>query len=163
MKKKKRVIFILLFCLLVILGCIAVLCANQKVSRSIMRYCDKREEAKFEVRLEDFTDFEWDHVILYKSPVTLQEIREITGVQYNREPDLQSGMLFVKENKVVYEEVFETDFESPYIFVIYPDADLNSEIKVRSFARDEAVFRGEKIRYEGENRYVFKPVESIYP
>jgi len=68
-------------------------------------------------------------------------------------------MIFLKDNKVVYEETFVTDFESPYIFIIYPYKNINSEIKVNKIERENAMFIGEKIKYNDENRYILKPIQ----
>lgn len=69
-------------------------------------------------------------------------------------------MIFVKNGKVVYEEEFETDFESVSPFMIYPYADINSEFKINSFSIEDAVFISEKIRYDNENRYILKPLSG---
>ncbi len=51
-------------------------------------------------------------------------------------------MIFVKENKIIYEKYFETDFESSYKVVIYPYEDINSGNK---FFKDKAMFKVERI------------------
>ncbi len=158
MKKKYILITVITSCLIII-GTVLILSKTQKVSNKIMSYYNKKEETTFEVRLSDFTAFDWDNVIIYKSPVTKIELNEITGISYTKELDLQSGMIFVKDNKVVCEEAFITDFESPYIFIIYPYDDINSEIKVNKIEKENAIFKGEKIKYNNENRYVLKPIK----
>ncbi len=68
-------------------------------------------------------------------------------------------MIFVKDNKIVYEEYFKTDFASPYKFIIYPYEDINSSSKIQQFSIDEAIFKVEKIKYKNENRYTLKPIK----
>ena len=84
---------------------------------------------------------------------------EDVGIDYKNELDLQSGMIFVKDKKIVYEEYFETDFESPYKFIIYPYEDINSNNKIQKFSTDEAIFKVERINYKNENRYILKPTK----
>lgn len=156
MKKKYILITVITICLITI-GTVLILGRTQKVSHKIMSYYDKKEETTFEVKLSDFTAFDWDNVIIYKSPVTNKELNEITGINYTKDLDLQSGMIFVKDNEIVCEETFITDFESPYSFIIYPYDDINSERKVNKIEKENAIFNGEKIKYNNENRYVLKP------
>lgn len=141
-------------------GCAVIGGINQSVSDKIADYCDKSEETQFEIRLSDFTDFEWDYVVIYDLPVTAKEISEYAGINYTNEPDLQSGMIFVKDNEIVFEEVFKTDFESPYPFVIKPYADMNSELNINKISIDDAVFVCEEIiyAYSDKNRYLLKPL-----
>lgn len=160
---KKKIVFIcIIFICFFSVGLAIILNMNNKsVSQDIIDYYNNHKDLTFQLKLTDFTDFEWDHVIIYKNPVTEKDIYEITGIDYHQNIDLQSGMIFIKDKEIVYEEVFQTDFESPYVFVIYPDTDVNSKIKVHQFSREQAVFQGEKIIYDNENRYVFKPITSI--
>lgn len=156
--KKKIMILVIIVCLMIV-GIIIVFHKDKKVSNKIMKYYNTKEETTFEIKLSDFTNFEWDSVIIYRNPTTKKDIKEITGIPYEKELDLQSGMIFIKDSKVVYEEVFKTDFESPYIFIIYPYEDKNSETKINQFEKDKAIFKGEKIKYHNKNRYVLKPIK----
>ena len=151
-------IFVVVIFIFIIVAMILMLHRNQKISSKIRSVYNKTEQTIFEVKLSDFTDFEWDNVIIYTYPITQKELSKITGINYTKEPDLQSGMIFLKNKQIVYEEVFENDFESPSCFIIYPFEDINSDNKVKNFLKDEAVFRGEKIYYNGENRYILKPL-----
>lgn len=157
---KRKTVFVLaaIFCIS-LAGCAALDGSNQSVSEKITEYCDKIDESQFEIRLSDFTDFEWDYVIIYDQPVTAQDISDYAGINYEKILDLQSGMIFIKDNEIVFEEYFKTDFESPYPFVIKPYADIDSELNINKISIHDAVFIGEKIRYNNENRYILKPNE----
>ena len=67
-------------------------------------------------------------------------------------------MIFIKDNKIVYEEVFKSNYEEPDKFRIIPYQDVNYNIKVNKFKKEEAIFVGEKINFNGENRYILKPL-----
>ena len=158
---KRKIVFILALAVIVCIcltGCVALDSSNQSVSEKITDYCEKSGESQFEIRLSDFTTFEWDYVIIYDLPVTAKEVSEYAGINYEKALDLQSGMIFIKGNEIVFEEYFKTDFESPYPFVIKPYADIDSKLNINKISMDDAVFLGETIRYNNENRYLLKPL-----
>ena len=111
------------------------------------------------MKLSDYTKFEWDNVIIYKNTISNKELSEFLGIDYKKGLDLKSGMIFIKDNKIVYEEYFKTDFESPYKFVIYPYEDINSKNKINKFTKEKSVFKVERIKYNNENRYKLTPIE----
>lgn len=157
---QKRVITILIIIVsLSIIGLTIFFTKNIKISRKIMNYYNNQEGTTFELKISDYTNFEWDNVIIYKNPISKKEVSEVLGIDYRKELDLQSGMIFIKDNNIVYEEYFETDFESPYKFVIYSYEDINSESKINKFSKESAIFRVEKNKYNNENRYVLKPMQ----
>ncbi len=155
MKKITIVIGIITF--IGIIALIIVSNNNTKVSEKIIKYCNKQKENSFELKLADYTNFDWDNVIIYKNPISKQDLLEFTGIDYKNELDLQSGMIFINDKKIVYEEYFETDFETPYKFIIYPYEDINSKDKINQVSIDKAIFKVERIKYKNENRYVLKP------
>lgn len=159
MKRKILLAVAIVICISII-SIIVITSNHQRLSNKITDYCDKNTQISSEIKLSDFTDFEWDNVIIYRYPVTAKEISEFAGIDYEKALDIQSGMIFVKNGKVVYEEEFETDFESVSPFMIYPYADINSEFKINSFSIEDAVFISEKIRYDNENRYILKPLSG---
>lgn len=160
MKKKKLFIFGIIICISFV-GAVFLFNGNSKVSDKIMDFYDAKEETAFVVKLSDYTDFDWDYVIVYKNPITTNELNEITGIDYKKELDLQSGMIFTKDDEIVYEEFFETDFESPYKFIIYPYVSTDSEIRVNRFSKENAVFECEKSQYGNKNVYTAKGYDSL--
>ncbi len=155
----KRIIIILIIICISILSLIIILTKNIKVSEKIIDYCNRQEKNNFEIKISDYTNFDWDNLIIYKNPTSKQELFEFTGIDYKNELDLQSGMIFIKDNKITYEEHFKTDFKSPYKFIIYPYEDINSKNKIQQFSVEEAIFKVEKIKYKNENRYILKPIK----
>ncbi|MDE6471319.1 MAG: hypothetical protein K2L19_09920 [Eubacterium sp.] len=157
MKRKTVFILAIIFCIS-LTGCAALGGSNQSINEKIIAYCDKIDESQFEVRLSDFTNFEWDYVIIYDLPVTAKDISEYAGINYEKALDLQSGMIFIKDNEIIFEEYFKTDFESPYPFVIKPYTDKDSEQKINKISMDDAIFLAETIRYNNERRFLLKPL-----
>ena len=132
---------------------------NAEVSSNIINYCNKNESIK-QIKLEDFTNFDWDKVVVYSIPASQDDIASALGFDYDVEDDLTAGMIFIKGKKVVYEETFKTDYESPYKFVIHPSKD--SKLEVTKFRKADAAFDIKRIVYNGENRYVLQPTKSIF-
>lgn len=155
----KKIIIIPIIICISIIALIIILSNNTKVSEKVIDFCNKQEKSNFEIKISDYTNFNWDSLIIYKTPTSKQELFEYFGIDYKNELDLQSGMIFVKDKKIVYEEYFETDFESPYKFIIYPYEDINSNNKIQKFSTDEAIFKVERINYKNENRYILKPTK----
>ena len=127
---KKSIILIAIIIIFISIISLIIFNKNIQLSKEIINYCDKQKEDIFELKLSDYTKFEWDNVIIYKNTISNKELSEFLGIDYKKGLDLKSGMIFIKDNKIVYEEYFKTDFESPYKFVIYPYEDINSKNKI---------------------------------
>ena len=155
----KKLFFILpiIFISISIIAFLILFNNNTKVSKKIINYCNKQEANTFELKISDYTNFDWDKIIIYVTPTSRKELLEFSGIDYKKSLDLKSGMIFVKDKKIVYEEYFETDFESPYKFIIHPYKDSNN--KINQFTKDTAIFNVEKIKWENENRYALTPME----
>lgn len=66
---KKRIIIISITIVSIgIIALINVFTKNIKLSQKIIDYCNKKEKITFELKLSDYTDFEWDSIIIYKNP-----------------------------------------------------------------------------------------------
>ena len=159
MKSKKRL------CIVAIIGCISIIAVllsfykNTVVSKKIIKDCNEHPQNNLEIVISDYTGFDWDTLIIYKTPISKKELVEATGLDYKKELDLKSGMIFTKDNQIVYEESFETDFESPYKFIIYPYEDINTENNINMFSPNTAIFMVERIKYDKDYRYILKPIE----
>lgn len=156
---KKSIILIAIIIIFISIISLIIFNKNIQLSKEIINYCDKQKEDIFELKLSDYTKFEWDNVIIYKNTISNKELSEFLGIGYKKGLDLKSGMIFIKDNKIVYEEYFKTDFESPYKFVIYPYEDINSKNKINKFTKEKSVFKVERIKYNNENRYKLTPIE----
>ena len=156
---KKSIILIAIIIIFISIISLIIFNKNIQLSKEIINYCDKQKEDIFELKLSDYTKFEWDNVIIYKNTISNKELSEFVGIDYKKGLDLKSGMIFIKDNKIVYEEYFKTDFESPYKFVIYPYEDINSKNKINKFTKEKSVFKVERIKYNNENRYKLTPIE----
>lgn len=159
MKSKKSL------CVITIIGFISIFAVslffykNTAVSKKIIKDCNEHQQNNLEILISNYTSFDWDTLIIYKTPVSKKELFDVTGLDYKKELDLKSGMIFTKDNQIVYDESFETDFESPYKFIIYPYEDVNAESNINMFSHNTAIFIVERIKYNKDYRYILKPVK----
>lgn len=137
-RKKQGIIIAAVVCAALIIA--VILMSGNSVGSKIRRYCSHGNKAGTIIRLSDFTSFKWDRVVIYKSPVTADDITDAAGVEYKREPDLQSGMIFLSGDKIVHEELFDNNVESPPKFFIYPYDDINSDKNISVISVYDAYF-----------------------
>lgn len=152
--KVNKLLCLVLFMILLFSGCSK---PNTKLCHELQNHlsdCEPNPETVIE--LSAFTDFEWDKVLIYKNPVSAQEIYQMTGISYEPK-DLCSGWVFFLENKVVYEEIFKTDFESLPSFFVYPCSNLNAEEKCTALTKENAFFVCEKYENDGKIGYALYP------
>lgn len=130
---------------------------KNKLELKITKYAEENyTEEGLEIHLLDFTDFDWDKVVVFQYPVSKKEISEAIGVEYKKSLDLLSGMIFVYESRIIYEEIFENNDSfknkvSP--FVIYPHEDINEKSHFKVFTPEEAVFKCWVKQYDHKNWY----------
>ena len=101
---KKSIILIAIIIIFISIISLIIFNKNIQLSKEIINYCDKQKEDIFELKLSDYTKFEWDNVIIYKNTISNKELSEFLGIDYKKGLDLKSGMIFIKDNKIVYEE-----------------------------------------------------------
>ena len=114
------------------------------------------------INMEDYTDFAWDTLVVYHHPADTAAVEAAGGIRCRGSLDLRDGMIFVKDGQAVYEEVFPTDFETPYEFVIFPcvQGDPNP-VHVRAFTPQTAVFSSSRTNYDGKyDSCVFYPLAA---
>lgn len=99
---------------------------------AVKSYTDKNCEvdSSVEVTLDKLIGFEWDKALVFEYPTTKQEIKNAIGVEYEGEVDLLSGIIFVKNKKIVYDEVYGKDFDGHSEFYIYINKDEKLKHKV---------------------------------
>ncbi len=155
-KKAKGFICILLASLILLSGC-----GNSKsLLQSNMRvYLDSYYKGNgVTVSISDFTDFEWEQVLIFQYPVSAQDIENAIGVKYEGSLDLTSGMIFVYNQKVVYDEVFKDNYTNLAPFLIYPYDNINADLHYNVFTPETAVFRCEKINSKEQYGYRLYPL-----
>ena len=159
---RKAIIFLLILVLFsILLGCTnKSQRGNSTMDSEITQYVDKDYSGSgVDILLSDFTEFDWDRVLVFNYPTSAKEIENALNVQYDGSLDLISGIIFVKGDKITYEEIFKDDYESPPRFFIYPNRDINARPKYRVFTRDTAAFECIRQEYKDYNYYKLIPKE----
>ena len=85
--KKMKIVFLVFFFVLIII--ILFLSSKQKVSDKIVKYYNKIQDETFEVKLSDFTNFDWDSVIIYANPTTNKDLKEYADLDYKKSLDFK--------------------------------------------------------------------------
>ena len=111
------------------------------------------KEGNFTLSLTDITDFDWDSCIVYTAGTTSNDIRTAYGVEYDTVLDINSGIVFIKNNKAVYEEFFDNNTDSSGL-VIWPcPSGAQKQKKNELFEKDKAKFecaaykKGKKLHF----------------
>lgn len=95
------------------------------------------------LRLEDFTDFDWDRVHVLYGHMSSETISEVTGVDRTGIVPGDSDyfiLVFIKDNHVVYDEIYNS-YESSKRVEFY----LGDNIyKGRNISRKQCVFKVKK-------------------
>ena len=99
-----------------------------------------------EIKLIDFTSFEWDKVLIFNYPTTVEEIEAALDVSYNGVTDLVSGMIFVKNGKIAHMEYFDYDYIGSGKFMIYAQTEIGASPHYRIFLAEDAIFSGVKAK-----------------
>ena len=116
------------------------------LASKITKYADENyKEEGIEIRLSDFTNFEWDKVLVFRYPTSQAEIQDAIGIEYNKSLDLMSGLIFVNDGKFLRDEIFKYEYTDKIApFVIFPHQDINQKPKFSAFTKEKAVFLCEK-------------------
>ena len=156
------VIFILFAALLFSVSGCSKIYSKSLLQESIITFSEENyDKDEVTIDLSEFTWFEWDQAIVFRSPISAQIIEESLNVEYNKSPDLVSGIVFVCNNQVVYEEFFESTYngidELPPRFSIYHSSNINAEPRYKVFTATDDVFRCTKKESSGYSYYVLIP------
>ena len=146
---------------LLIIG-ILILCINcivkknkTPVANAIKKYVDVNaaEGEYINIKIRDFTNFNWDKVLIFNYPTTNKEIESVLGVPFSGPTDLATGMIFTYEGQIVKVEYFEYDYWDNLGFIIYASQKDVNRPNYAVFSYDDAVFegyrflRGKKVQY----------------
>ena len=153
---------ILCILLVIVVCCFAVSCKNEKsIADIISEHIDGNfEEKGIVIYFADFTDFQWDKMMIFNYPTSIEEVETALGVEYDNSMDLVSGMIFVRDGEVVYDEIFEYNYMETASFFAYPQNKINAKPNYRVFLKEDAYFLA--IRSENDKGYYYRlyPYES---
>lgn len=162
---------ILVTCIVILSGLLLLGYVNKKntIASKIVKHCAKNDTTS--IVLSDFTDFEWDRVIVFTISAHTKEIGEALKVEYDTPLDLNYGIVFANGDQVVYEEVFESKSSGIDIYFqlkIYPYTEEEENIlsqkekpKYKVFTKEDAVFDCFRIKSASDNDYDY--FYRLYP
>ena len=108
--KKMKIVFLVFFFVLIII--ILFLSSKQKVSDKIVKYYNKIQDETFEVKLSDFTNFDWDSVYVNPSTNRLFFIY-IPVTDFDNEMSLKS-ILQSLPSQCVYSQIEDTGYVAEF-------------------------------------------------
>lgn len=158
MRSSKRIFCLIISVLLFLTGCNGTRNQLQKDIKSYLY--DNYANEEIIVNISDFTNFEWDTLLIFKSPVSNKDIENAIGVKYERELDLEMGMIFVKDGEIIYDEMFDNDYENVSPFSIYPYEDINSGMNCNVFTPETSLFKCKKVDDGKLHGYALYPIQS---
>jgi len=132
----------------VIVGCKSSV--ETSLINKVNQKCDNQARLKCQIALKDATPFTWDKLYLFGAWTTSDAIKKTIGLDYHGE-DVQDDyrrMLFVKGNKVVYEEELQP-FDYQHSLVDFSEIiDSLSQAKKPFFTPESALFVVDKGKIE---------------
>lgn len=160
MKKKTKVVLAVVLTGLLALGILLSVHWYQNnvigsVGNAIIAEIDRCEDARLEctIVLTDMTDFVWDTVIVVSPDFVCagysdEKIAELFGVAYEMPSGYHSRLIFLKDNKVVYEESYQAQIEHVTKCNL-----LVENPYYRILPAEEAVFSAGRSQYQSEYCY----------
>ncbi|MCL2024410.1 MAG: hypothetical protein FWG78_01335 [Coriobacteriia bacterium] len=160
MKRRALIVFVTLAVAVMTTGC-----NKHPLESRIVRYAERNHTGEYlEINLADFTDFEWDRAVVYAHPVTKAEIEEALGIECDILFDLQSGIIFAHNGKVMYDEVFKQKYRGidPVVasFLMHHNQDVNKTPRFRVLTPQDAIFELRKNEFGPSEHYNY---HRLYP
>ena len=159
MKKSKKFFCLFFSVLIFISGCSI---SKHLLQDDIKSYLDDSysDDKDVIINLSDFTNFDWDTVFIFQYPVSYQDIENAIGVKYEGSLDLTSGMIFVLDGQIVYDEILKNDYTNLAPLLIYPYDDINADLNYNTFTSETASFKCEKVNSKEMYGYRLYPTYS---
>jgi len=156
-KLKNIFVCLFLFAFMLLTGCSI---SGELLQNNIKSYLDDHDNnQEVSVNLSDFTNFEWDTVLVFQHPVSAQDIENAIGVKYEKSLDLTSGMIFVLDGKIIYDEIFKDDYTDLAPLLIYPYDNINADLNYNVFTPVTASFKCEKVNRKDSYGYRLYPIQ----
>lgn len=134
---------------------------NIKLSQKIIKVIDDhcKQDGSCTFSINDMTDFKWDKMVVYNSGSDNAEISKALGLYYEYSVDSVSGIVFVYDKKIVYNEMFPDDLKKPDKFWFYVDLKPGMP-NLWSITPNDSVIEGSRSEYNGEYYYQIKPANA---
>lgn len=160
MKKKYLLIFVAILLVVVSTFIVAKIISEKgklsnRICETIDDKCDDNNECV--IKMDEITDFSWDKMLLYQVGSSESEISKALGIEFKDSVDISSGIVFVKDDEIVYHESFFLDPDHlPKLQIIVGLIDGEGE-KYPVFSPDDAIFVGRRWESDGKYCYLIEP------
>jgi hypothetical protein len=137
-----RNLMINIFIVFALCGCKSSVKDN--LMHKINKECVQGAKSPCIIQLKDATSFKWDKLYFFGAWTNSDSIKKVIRIDYNGKDvkDDFTRMLFLSENKVVYEEDFTSADNSKISFGELTDRLLNAHVQY--LMPSNAIFKGEK-------------------
>ncbi|TCK93205.1 hypothetical protein EDC19_1395 [Natranaerovirga hydrolytica] len=145
----------------VIVGLLYIKIMNTNISNQIINYIDENgmDNNSCIFSMNDITRFEWDRMLIYQVGSSNIEISDALNVEYKDSVDLVSGIIFVKDSNIVYQEKIPYNPEKPDKLSLYVGS-IFGEDNYATFTPSNAFFKGVKSVGTENVYYQIRPVND---
>ena len=125
--KKLKCVFIIIFLIIAFTTVVSISKCQENelgsVAQGIIDEIETSGNDECMVELKTVTNFEWDRAIIasadfFAMGYSSETLEDIWKIEYDPQSDFRSRILFVKDNKVVYEESYAASIEESEKFNI---------------------------------------------
>ena len=125
--KKLKCVFIIIFLIIAFTTVVSISKCQENelgsVAQGIIDEIETSGNDECMVELKTVTNFEWDRAIIasadfFAMGYSSETLEDIWKIEYDPQSDFRSRILFVKDNKVVYEESYAASIEESAKFNI---------------------------------------------
>lgn len=157
-----RRLFVIMTASVLLIALLIIIFPNKSnLSDKIIKYIDNKGDKNNVsiIKLNEITGFKWDKMLIYQVGSSRKAISKALGVEYKDSVDLMSGIIFVYNNKIVYEERIPYNPERPGKLNWYPGNGFDTP-NYRVFTSDDAIFRGSSNKIDGKTYYKVEPLKT---
>lgn len=114
----KKIFFSLM--MVVIIVCASILSMNQIRKKRANDYRDllKNYAGKGAFYFSQATEFEWDKAVAFKFPASKESLKRVSEIEIDFSYDLREGIIFIKDGKIVFKDIYDSNPERP-VDIIY--------------------------------------------
>ena len=133
---------------------------GNSVSNQVTKYIDNNvnNDDYCTLSMKDITKFKWDKMLIYQVGSSKKAISDALGIEFKDSVDLMSGMIFIYNNKIVYQESIPYDPEKPSKLLIHV-GELFGEPNNLVLTPDNAVFKGNRFEKGNKSYYEIVPIK----
>ena len=121
MLKKCIILFLVLVLSLALCACKSdeVGALGQKIMNEVDNSLSVDSEGEVVINLSEIADFDWNKAIAFSTDTMNWQLTEALGFEYSKPKNFGDGLVFFKDEEVVYQESYPHFSEHPHTFYLY--------------------------------------------